>query len=245
MPLLDAYSELGWWAIQNRDGDEVEVMNRLAERYNIATVCVASAEAMRGDLVLGNKRVAELVAQNPKFRGYVVVNPNHLEASAEEMKRYLTKANFLGVVLPPPSLAHPLNSWRTLELVKMARRYDCPFVTFVETSEDAQALVSLTKSFPGIRFIIVPLRGSDWWAVLKILEDVTNISVVVSGLLTERGIVEQAMELLGERRVLWGSAMTRVHPTCSLGMLQEAELTERQRSMLVEINARHWLNLES
>jgi predicted TIM-barrel fold metal-dependent hydrolase len=243
MPLLDVYAELGWWAIQNRDGDEVAVMEKFAERYNIASLCVASAEAMRGDLTLGNKRVAELVNQNPRFRGYVVVNPNHLEASAEDMKRYLTRSNFLGIVLPPPSLAHPLDSWRTLELVKMARRYDCPFVAFVETSEDAQALVSLTKSFPGIRFLMVPTQGSDWWAALKIVEDVTNISVVVSGLLTERGIVEQAIELLGERRVLWGSAMTRIHPTRSLGMIQEAELTERQRNMLVEINARHWLGL--
>lgn len=240
---IDVYAELGWWAIQNRDGDEIAAMERLAERYNIGTICIASAEAMRGDLSLGNRRVAELVSQNAKFRGYVVVNPNHLEASAEEMKRYLLRPNFLGVVIPPPSLAHPLNSWRTLELIKMARRYDCPFVTFTETSEDAQALVALTKSFSGIRFLMVPLRGSDWWAALKIVEDIPNISVVASGLLTERGIVEQAVALLGERRVFWGSAMTRTHPTRSLGMVQEAELTERQRNMITEINAKHWLNL--
>lgn len=240
---IDVYAELGWWAIQNRDGDEIAAMGRLAERYNIGIICIASAEAMRGDLALGNRRVAELVSQNAKFRGYVVVNPNHLEASAEEMKRYLLRPNFLGIVIPPPSLAHPLNSWRTLELIKMARRYDCPFVTFIETSEDAQALVALTKSFSGIRFLMVPLQGSDWWAALKIVEDVPNISVVVSGLLTERGIVEQAVALLGERRVLWGSAMTRTHPTRSLGMVQEAELAERQRNMIAEINARHWLNL--
>ncbi len=243
MPLLDAYAELGWWSVQNRDGDEMAVFERFADRYNIATICLASAEAMRGDLVLGNRRVAEVVTQNPRFRGYVVANPNHLETSAEEMKRYLTGAGFIGIVLPPPSLSHPLNSWRTLELVKMARRYDCPFVAFVETSEDAQALVNLTKSFPGIRFLMVPLKGSDWWAALKIVEDVANISVVVTGLLTERGIVEQATTLLGDRRVLWGSALTRVHPACSLGMLQEAELTERQRTMIVETNARHWLGL--
>lgn len=240
---IDVYAELGWWAIQNRDGDEIAAMERLAERYNIVTICIASAEAMRGDLSLGNRRVAELVSQNAKFRGYVVVNPNHLEASAEEMKRYLLRPNFLGVVIPPPSLAHPLNSWRTLELIKMARRYDCPFVTFTETSEDAQALVALTKSFSGIRFLMVPLRGSDWWAALKIVEDIPNISMVASGLLTERGIVEQAVALLGERRVFWGSAMTRTHPTRSLGMVQEAELTERQRNMITEINAKHWLNL--
>ncbi|MCS7264761.1 MAG: amidohydrolase family protein [Armatimonadetes bacterium] len=243
MPLIDAYAELGWWTIQNRDGDEIAMMERVAQRYNIEFISVASAEAMRGDLSLGNRKVAELVAQNPKFRGYVVVNPNHLEASSEEMKRNLTKGNFLGIVLPPPSLAHPFNSWRTMELIKMARRYDCPFVAFVEISFDAQALVALTKSFPGIKFLMVPNQGSDWWAALKIVEDVTNISVVVSGLLTERGIIEQAISLLGERRVLWASGMTRVHPTCSLGMIQEAELTERQRNMIVEVNAKHWLSL--
>ncbi len=242
MPLFDSYAELGWWSIQNRDGDELALMEKFAERYNIATICVASAEAMRGDLSLGNRKIAELVAQNKRFRGYVVINPNHLEASADEMKRYLTRENFLGIVLPPPSLAHPFNSWRTVELVKMARRYDCPFVAFVETSYDAQALVALTKSFPGIRFLMLPTQGSDWWAALKIVEDITNISVVVSGLLAERGVIEQAVTLLGDRRVLWASAMTRIHPTRSLGMIQEADLTERQRNMMVETNARHWLS---
>lgn len=244
MALSDAYAELGWWAIRNRDEDEVAMIEKFAERYNIATICIASAEAMRGDLALGNRKIAELVSRNSKFRGYLVVNPNHLEASSEDMKRYLTHPDFVGIVLPPPSLAHPLNSWRTLELVRMARRYDRPFVAFAETSEDAQALVALTKSFPGIHFLMIPTQGSDWWAALKIVEGVTNISVIVSGLLTERGIIEQAISLLGERRVLWGSAMTRVHPTCSLGMIQEADLTERQRNLIVELNARHWLNLE-
>ncbi len=243
MPLVDAYAELGWWTMRRREGDEVAVMEQFAKRYNIGTLCLASAEAMRGDLALGNRKVAELVARYPRFRGYVVVNPNHLEASAEEMRRYLTREGFLGIVLPPPSLAHPFNSWRTVELVKMARRYDCPFVAFVETSEDAQALVGLTKAFAGIRFLMVPLKGSDWWAALKIVEDVANISLVVSGLLTERGIVEQGMALLGERRLLWGSAQTRIHPLCSLGMVQEAEITERQRAMIVETNARHWLGV--
>ncbi len=241
MPLVDAYAELGWWAIQNRNGDEVALLEQLSERYNIAILCLASAEALYGDLVAGNRRVAEVVAQNPRFRGYVVVNPNHLETSAEEMKRYLTRSGFLGIVLPPPSLAHPLQSWRTLELVKTARRYDCPFVSFVETSEDAQALVQLTKSFPNLHFLMIPMQGSDWWAALKIVEDVANISVVISGLLTERGIIEQAVALLGDRRVLWGSGLTRVHPACSLGMVQEAELTERQQVMIVETNARNWL----
>jgi len=115
MPLLDVYAELGWWAIQNRDGEEVAVVEKFAERYNIETLCVASAEAMRGDLTLGNKKVAELVNQNPRFRGYVVVNPNHLEASAEDMKRYLTRS--ISRHCPtPPSLAHPLDSWRTFRV---------------------------------------------------------------------------------------------------------------------------------
>lgn len=243
MPIIDAYAELGWWAVQNRDGDEAAVLDRFAERYGIATVCMASAEAMRGDLQLGNRKVADLVARNHRVKGYVVVNPNHPDGSASDMKRYLLRSGFIGIVLPPPSLAHPLNSWRTVELVKMARRYDVPFVAFAETSDDAQALVSLTRTFQGVRFLMVPLSGCDWWAALKIVEEVTSIAVIVSGFLTERGIVEQAVGLLGERRVLLGSGMTRIHPTCSLGMVQEADLTERQRAMVLETNARHWLGV--
>lgn len=243
MPIVDACVELGWWVVQNPNGDEVSLINRFSERYGMAPLCIASAEAMRGDLQLGNRKVAELVVRSDHLRGYVVVNPNHPEESVEDMKRYLMREGFIGIVLPPPSLAHRLNSWRTTELVKMARRYDSPFVAFVETSEDAQALVSLTKAFSGVRFLIVPLQGCDWWAALKIIDDATNIAVVVSGFLTERGIIEQAISLLGDRRVLFGSGMTKVHPACGLGMVQEAELTERQRSMVLETNARNWLNL--
>lgn len=241
MPIIDAYAELGWWSLFHQDGDELAVIERYADRYGMATVCVASAEAMRGDLQLGNRRVAEAVERNPRLRGYLVINPNHPDESAEDMKRYLGRGGFVGIVLPPPSLAHPLSSWRTMELIKMARRYDVPFIAFAETSDDAQALVALTKSFAGIRFLMVPLQGCDWWAALKIVSDVANIAVGVSGLLTERGLVEQAVSLLGERRVLFGSGMTRIHPACSLGVIQEAELTERQRAMVLGTNAQQWL----
>ncbi|MFA0758313.1 MAG: hypothetical protein PVTTEEND_001248 [Candidatus Fervidibacter sp.] len=243
MPIVDAYAELGWWALFHQDGDELAVLERYADRYGMTTVCVASAEAMRGDLQLGNRKIAETVARNPRLRGYLIANPNHPDESAEDMKRYLGREGFVGIVLPPPSLSHPLSSWRTTELVKMARRYDVPFVAFAETSDDAQALVALTKSFAGIRFLMVPLQGCDWWAALKIVSEVANIAVVVSGLLTERGIIEQSIALLGERRVLFGSGMLRIHPACGLGAVQEADLTERQRSMVTDANARQWLGL--
>jgi predicted TIM-barrel fold metal-dependent hydrolase len=90
---------------------------------------------------------------------------------------------------------------------------------------------------------MVPLQGCDWWAALKIVSEVANIAVVVSGLLTERGIVEQSIALLGERRVLFGSGMLRIHPACGLGAVQEADLTERQRSMVTDANTRQWLGL--
>ncbi|GBC98943.1 hypothetical protein HRbin17_01462 [bacterium HR17] len=241
MPIVDAYAELGWWTLYHRDGDEIEAIARYADRYGMTTVCIASAEALRGDLQLGNRKIAELVRQHQRLKGYVVVNPNHPEESAEDMKRYLGQAHFVGIVLPPPSLAYALSSWRTVELVKMARRYDVPFVAFAETAEDAQGLVALTKAFAGVRFVMVPLQGCDWWAALKIVAEVANIAVVVSGLLTERGIAEQAIALLGERRVLFGSGMTRFHPACGLGIVYEAELTERQRAMVLETNARQWL----
>lgn len=243
MPIVDAYVELGHRLVTQRGTDEAQNLFDLADRYKMETLCVASVEAMRGDLQRGNAHVAELIRRSQRLRGYVTVNPNHLEGSVEEMQRYLTGEGFVGIILPPPSFAPPFDSWRTQELIKRARRYSLPFVTFVERPEDAQGLVTLVRSFSGLRFLMIPLSGCDWWAALKVIEDTTNIAVIVSGLLTERGIVEQAVGLLGERRVLFGSGMGRVHPACGLGMVQEAALTDRQRWMVLETNAKNWLGL--
>ncbi len=241
--MVDAFGEWGWHTLREGEEGEWNLIRTWAQRYEVSQFCLASAESMRGDLVRGNNLLKTVVSKEERIKGYLVINPNHLEESAEEMKKYLSGGDFVGILLPPARLARPLNSWRTIEMLKMARRYDVPLVAFLETESDAGGLVSLVRRYPGLRSLAVLLPGCDWFAALRIISEVPNVAVIVTGLLTERGLVEQAVSLLGERRVLFGSGITRVHICRGIGMVLEADVTDRQRQMILEGNARAWLGL--
>ncbi|MCS7223104.1 MAG: hypothetical protein NZ959_00895 [Armatimonadetes bacterium] len=241
--MVDAFGEWGWQTLRAGDESEWQLLEKCAQRYGVSHYCLASAEAMRGDLIKGNERLAQVTRTNSLVKGYVVVNPNHLDESAGEMKKYLSEGQFIGIAIPPPRLSHPLGSWRTAEVVKMARRYDVPLLTFLETEKDAEGLLSLVRTFSGLRALAVLLRGCDWWVAFRILSESPNVATIVTGLLTERGVIEQGVALLGDRRVLFGSGMTKVHISRALGMILEADITDRQRQLILEGNARSWLSL--
>ena len=53
-------------------------------------------EGMRYDIEAGNRLVAEAIAGHPELRGYVELNPHHLELSCAEMDKYYQLPNFAG-----------------------------------------------------------------------------------------------------------------------------------------------------
>jgi hypothetical protein len=154
-------------------------------------------------------------AQPSLLRGYCVVNPNYPEAALAEIER-CRAAGMIGIKLAASRRANdPLldpiaalaagRDMPILQHVWQHRRRDWPG----QEASDAVELCELAARHPGARFILAHLGGGgDWQHSLRVLRDVPNVWVDLSGSGVDGGMLEAALDAVGARRLLWGADVT-------------------------------------
>jgi hypothetical protein len=154
-------------------------------------------------------------AQPSLLRGYCVVNPNYPEAALAEIER-CRAAGMIGIKLAASRRANdPLldpiaalaagRDMPILQHVWQHRRRDWPG----QEASDAVELCELAARHPGARFILAHLGGGgDWQHSLRVLRDVPNVWVDLSGSGIDGGMLEAALDAVGARRLLWGADVT-------------------------------------
>ena len=112
MPTIDCHAHLGPspFPVAPHGVPEIEA---LMQRFGIDICFLASALALTGDLVGGNQALAQAIDGHPTLRGMVVINPNFVETSLEEMRKYLYQPNFVAAKLHGARHALPLTGDET------------------------------------------------------------------------------------------------------------------------------------
>lgn len=238
MGIIDVHAHLGRLPFPIPDGT-VQLLKELCEQHEIEKVMVSSVEAIMCDMVSGNAKLAEAIAGDELFLGYVTINPNYLEESMAEMRKYLYLKNFVGAKLHPSYSGQPLSSERTYELVKAYRRYDKPLLVHTYSVSDALALTQLTKQFPELVLIMAHMGGAQWEDAIRVVEKHPRIFVEPCSSIPDRDKLRFAIDKLGPRRVLFGSDMPLLHPSVTLGMIIDADLTDSQREAILCRNAKY------
>lgn len=147
--------------------------------------------------------------------GYCVVNPNDTEHALSEIERRHA-AGMIGIKLAASRRADdPLldpiaelageGGLPILHHVWQHRRHEWPG----QEASDATELCALAERHPGTRFILAHLGGGgDWQHTLRVVRDVPNVWVDLSGSGLDGGMLEAALEAVGARRLLWGADVT-------------------------------------
>ncbi|MCS7254392.1 MAG: amidohydrolase family protein [Armatimonadota bacterium] len=238
MGIIDVHAHLGRFPFPIPDGT-VQLLKELCEQHDIERVMVSSVEAIMCDMVSGNAKLAEAIANDESFLGYVTINPNYLDESMSEMRKYLYLKNFVGAKLHPSYSGQPLSSERTYELVKAYRRYDKPLLVHTYSASDAFTLTQLTKQFPELIVIMAHMGGPQWEDAIRVVEKHPRIFVEPCSSIPDRDKLRFAIDRLGPRRVLFGSDMPLLHPSVTLGMIIDADLTDSQRDAVLYRNAKY------
>jgi predicted TIM-barrel fold metal-dependent hydrolase len=147
--------------------------------------------------------------------GYCVVNPNYPDHAIREIERCV-EAGMIGIKLAASRRADdPLldpiarlaadRGTPILHHVWHHRRRDWPG----QEASDGVELVRLANRHPGARFIIAHLGGGgDWAHSLRVLRDASNVWADLSGSGVDVDMLDQAVEVLGCGRLLWGTDLT-------------------------------------
>jgi len=147
--------------------------------------------------------------------GYCVVNPNYTDHALSEIERRLG-GGMVGIKLAASRRADD----RLLDpIAARAAEHAAPILHHVwhdrgrdwpgQEASDAVELARLAERHPDARFILAHLGGGgDWSHSLRVLARCDNIWADLSGSGVDADMIHEALDVLGPRRLVWGTDIT-------------------------------------
>jgi len=240
MKVLDVHAHYGRWPFpiaSEGTGDILEIMGR----YSIEKSVLSSSLAIVYDFTEGNAELAKAIEGVEGLYGYVVVNPNYVEASKGEIDRYMELPKFVGVKIHPAYSGRPLNYRGNFEILDyLAARHEGSAVllhvwggrsTLNEASE-------LAKGFPRLRFLWGHMGGTDSWAEaaeMSLEHDNVWLEICSSTFHSDR--LPGAVRIAGPGKVVFGSDFTLINPGIMLGSVRELDISDHEMGLILYGNA--------
>lgn len=211
-----------------------------ADRFGVEMLCFTAREAAT-DQAGGNARLAAALSGDARFRGWLTLSVHQPEQSQELARQYLVKSNWVGARFDQSGDGDIIHVAGGQEILNALRRYGRPVLVTASTPAGLAAVVSMAREFHSLRFVLCPLEDDLTSNSIAAVKETLNISFLPSAAYTERGVLEQAMNQLGERRVLWASDWGACHPSAAMGMVKDSALSATQRERVTYRNARELL----
>ena len=158
------------------------------------------------------KEVYRCVKEGP-FVGLKFEFPN---AARSEMDKVMPLAEELGI----PVLQH---AW------------DLTWNQQKDLQSDPRDVAELARRYPNVKILMAHLTGC-WLRGVREVADLPNVWVDTSGSQPFGSIIEDAVNLLGEDRVIFGSDAPMRDLAVQLGRIQDANLTESQKEKVLYRN---------
>lgn len=212
-----------------------------ADRFGIEVLCFAAREAST-DLDGGNAHLAAALGSDRRFSGWLTLSPHQPEQSQELARQYLAKANWIGARFEQSTDADSIATAGGYEVLNALRRYGRPVLITASTPATLSAVVTTAKEFHSVKFVFCPQSEELTSDSIAAIKESINVSFLPSVVFTERGVVERAIAVLGERRVLWGSDWGSCLPAAALGMIKDSALSTSQRERMTYRNAKELLS---
>lgn len=211
---------------------------RVMDRLDIRLTAVSSTEAILHDMAGGNEALARDLAGRERLRGYVFGNPNFVEASREQLRRYLDNEQFIGVKLYSGAyVGKALNCpehFMILDVV--AHEFPWALVLFHCGENDpanAAGLADVADRFPELTFLAGHMGAGRWREALPTLAAHRNIIAEISAPVAARCRIEDAVRIMGPDRVVFGSDFPIISPGYMLGCVLDAGIARQHKEMLL------------
>jgi hypothetical protein len=241
MPLIDLHCHIGTSShTRALKPLEFSALKSYADQFGIDTFCVSAPQAAF-DIDGGSAFLAAQLAADPRARGWLSLSIHNPDHSAELARKYLVKTNFCGVIIEPDSEADVITSQGGRDLLNSLRRYSKPTLIYVNSPETLLAAVEVAREFTSLKFLISPQDEHLTRITPAAMKEAVNAFFLPVAGYSERDIVATAVEVLGERRVMWASNCGAFHPAAALGMIKDSALTASQRERVSLRNARELL----
>lgn len=211
-----------------------------ADRLKLDILCFISSEAAL-DLDGGNAHLKQLLTTDNRFRGWLTLSQHQPDLSIKLAHENLTKPQWIGAAFSQTNDGDALNTENGLELLNSLRRFGRPILLTVTSPHTLEAAIAVAKAINQMRFIIAPQSASLTSNAIPAMKTILNLSLLPSVQFAERDVIAEAVETIGERRILWGSDWGLCNPTAALGMIKDSVITALARERIAFRNANELL----
>ncbi len=238
--------------LPNQDGIPMEAVLTEARRLGIAKLINLGTWPLgctQEQLVSANDRTMELVRDYPDFViGFCFLNPNHGKRFLlKEISRCVEKGNLRGIKL---EVERNARDKRLDPILEACVELDVPLLHHAWYKTVGKALdesspadiADLAARHPKATLIMAHLTACGLRGVLDI-RPYPNVYIDTSGSQPFSGIVEYAVKTLGAERILFGSDICGRDFSCQLGRVLEAKISDRDRNLILGLNAERLLKL--
>jgi len=199
--------------------------------------------ALLYDFREGNRILKEAIDGEERLFGYVVVNLNYPEESIEEIRTYFKYRNFVGAKIHQVFAETPVNVKRGKPAIQELARHNRPLLvhTFDERLEPYSSplhAVEVAEEHPDLKIILGHMGGYHWMTAVKAAQQAENIYLDLQSSCIDRDKIAETVSELGAKKILFGTGMTEGAPERSLGMIEDAEITTREKEMILYKNAK-------
>ena len=180
-----------------------------------------------------------------RVRAYVAVNPNFTAHALAEISTGIARGG-IGIKLAAGRRADDL---LLDEICDAARHYRVPVLHHVwqhrrrdwpnQDASDALDLARLATRHPAVTFVLAHIGGGgDWAHTYPAVQAVPNIVMDLSGSGIDRGMLDDALQWVGARRLLWACDITMCTGLTKLWALSHLNATAD------DIEDMRWRNAE-
>jgi uncharacterized protein len=231
--------------------DRADQLLTFADRMGVSQLCifmgmkwsyVPSPEKLRQD----NDEILRAVRHRPdRLLGFVYLNPQHVQASLDELNRCIRDGPMVGVKL---WVAKQCQAAELDPIIARATELKAPVLqhTWIKVAGNLpgestpQDLAVLATRHPDAT-LICGHSGGDWEQGVRAVRQNENVFVELSGGDPTAGFTEMAVRELSARRVLFGSDAGGRSFASQLAKVYGAEIDESAKRLIFSDNLRRIL----
>jgi len=239
VPIVDAHSHLGHFGGWANVGMTVDELLALNKEFNVVHTIVSS---------MSNDVTAKAAKQYPKeITGYVWLNPFDGDGAVNELRTAVSEWGCRGVKLHPLFQAFIADDPVVYPIMDEARKLKIPVSIHSGHAPFSLpwSIGELAEVYPDVTIVMIHMghgHGLYIRAAINTAKRYANIVLETSGMPMHTK-VREAMEVVGEDRVVYGCDLPFHHPSVELQRVKMAGLNERQLRRLLHDNAVERLKL--
>jgi predicted TIM-barrel fold metal-dependent hydrolase len=221
-PVIDVHGHWGPWFFAMDIGDVAENL-RVMDEWGITVQVVSASEAVTYDAPGGNAKLARILEDRPRLRGYVVCNPNDLAACEADLRRHLSSESFVGVKIHTGYPKREISGPQMRDLFALMNDFDA--VVLIHTwDRDVLDLPRLLDANPRLRVIAAHMGANRWDLAAEAARGCDRLYLEPSCSITDAGQVAHVASRVPAGQLLFGTDATLIDPAVSFGLVEDAEL---------------------